>query len=262
MNKLLRRILMSIGVVLLGLLLLIAGVLLARDGIATSLIKKGVAKTGFGLELKQLHIALAPPGLEIESLKLTNPPDFPEAGALELRQVKVAYNRSASTKEETRLKEVTFNIPNLTIVRKADGEVNFQRFAKQSKQEKTAGGEQPAPQPAPDKKKVERKVRIDQLSFRIGTVLIRTYKTGQKDPSEQKFELNLDKKYTNVTNDDLKKIVSQLMLEIVFKAPPEQLVGDLISGKPGAGAKAKDAAKQFGNQLKDFFQSLKQQKPQ
>jgi uncharacterized protein involved in outer membrane biogenesis len=269
MNKILRRVLLGIGAVVVVLVLVVVGLVLARDSIARSIITKAVAKTGFGLELKQLHIALAPPGVEVEGLKLTNPPDFPEAGALEINKLKVSYDRKASTKEEARLPEVTFDLPSLIIVRKADGEVNFQRFAKQAKG-KSPAADQPEPQPQPQptppstpkEKKPAQKVRIDNLNIRLGTVCIRTYVQGEKEPREQKFTMNVDKKFTNVTNDDFKKIGTQLMLEIMFKAPPEQLLGDLMSGKPGAGDKAKESVKQLGNQLKGLLQNLKQQQPQ
>ena len=265
MTKVLRRILVGIGALLLVLILLFLGAVLARDRIATALIKKAVAKTGFGLELKSLHVALAPLGLEVAGLKLTNPPDFPEAGALEISQLKLTYDRSASTKAEIRLPEVTLDLPSVVVVRKADGEVNFQRFSKKSKGNPPADGASepqpqptPAPQPAPENK-AERKVRIDHMNIRLGTVLIRTYVQGEPAPQEQKFEMNIDKQYTDVTNDNIKQIFTQLVLEIMFKRPPEAVVGDLLNGKPGAGDQVKDAAKQLGNQLKGLLQSLKQQ---
>ncbi len=260
MNKILRRILLGLGAVVLVLVLVVVGLVLARDSIARNIITKAVAKTGFGLELKNLHIALAPPGLEVEGLKLTNPPDFPEAGALEINKLKLSYDRKLSTKEEVRLPEVTFDLPSLVIVRKADGEVNFQRFAKQGKGEKPAATGTPEPQPAPPPaepkaKKPAQKVRIDNLNIRLGTVCIRTYVQGEKEPREQKLAMNVDKKFTNVTNDDFKKIGTQLMMEVLFKSSPEQLL-DL--GKEAA-AKSGVDLKEAGSKLKGLLNSLKQQ---
>jgi uncharacterized protein involved in outer membrane biogenesis len=261
MNKILRRILLGLGAVVVVLVLVALGLVLARDNIARNIITKAVTQRGFGLELKNLHIALSPPGLEVEGLKLTNPPDFPEAGALEINKLKVSYDRKQSTKEEVRLPEVTFDLPSLTIVRKADGEVNFQRFAKQDKGEKPATAEAPAPQPKPQpppeprEKQPAKKVRIDNLNIRLGTVCIRTYAQGEKEPREQKLAMNVDKKFTNVTNDDFKKIGTQLMMEVLFKSSPDQLLdlGKDVAAK--SGVDLKDA----GNKLKGLFNSLKQQ---
>lgn len=266
MNKILRRVLLGLGGLLLLLVFLVVGAVLARDRIALAAIHKAVAKTGFGLEIQHLHLTLAPLGLEVAGVKLTNPPDFPEPRALEITKLKLTYDRSASTKEETRLPEVTIDLPSLVVVRKPDGEVNFQRFQKQAKGPAAVGGgapapqppAEPAPQPAPEKK-VQRKLRVDHLNIRLGTVLVRTYVQGEPEPHEQKFEMNVDKQYTDVTNDNIKQIITQLMLEIMFKRPPEAVLGDLLSGKPGAADQVKDSAKQFGNQLKGLLQSIKQQ---
>jgi len=267
MNKILRRILVGLGALLLMLVLLVVGTVLARDNIATALVHRAVAKTGFGLELQKLHVALWPLGLEVEGLKLTNPPDFPEARALEITKLKVTCDRSASTKEEARLPEVTLDLPSVVVVRKADGEVNFQRFSKKSKEQPpaTPGGEPappaqpaPAPQPVPEKK-VGRKVRIDHLNVRFGTVLVRTYVQGEPEPHDQKFEMNVDKQYSDVTNDNIKQIFTQLFLEIMFKRPPEAMLNDLLNGKPGAADQVKDSAKQLQQQFKGLLNSLKQQ---
>lgn len=270
MKNVLRRILLGIGVVLALMVLLVVGVVLARDRIATKLITKAIAEKGFGVEFKNLHLALMPPGVEIEGLKLTNPPDFPETQALEIGRLKVSYDRSASTKEETRLPEVTFDLPKLVIVRKSDGEVNFQRFSKSSKEQKPITGAEaappPQPQPAPEPpaqqpKKVERKVRIDRLNVRLGTILVRTYKPGEKEPQEQKFEMNVDKHYTDVTNDKFKEIGTQLMLEILFKQQPDQLLNGLLKASGTNSDDVKQSARQLGNQLKGLLQNFKQQPP-
>ena len=62
MNKVMRRILLGLGVVLMLLVLALVGVVLARDRIALGIVQKAVAKTGFGLELKNLHVGLSPLG--------------------------------------------------------------------------------------------------------------------------------------------------------------------------------------------------------
>ncbi|MCX7009143.1 MAG: AsmA family protein [Kiritimatiellaeota bacterium] len=266
MKKILRRVLVGIGVVLLVLVLLVVGVVLARDGIATSIIKKAVAKTGFGLELKNLHLGLSPLGVEVEGLKLTNPPDFPEVGALEINKLKVSYDRKVSTKEEARLPEVTFDLPSLTIVRKADGEVNFQRLGKKAKGQQPATGSEAEPQPKPQppkEKKPEQKIRIDKLNIRLGTILIRTYTQGQKEPEEKKFVMNVDKQYTDVTNESFKKIIADISMEILFKSPDTlKQLGEGLTNAAGGGAKnAKEAGKKLQEQFKGLFNSLKQQQP-
>ena len=274
-----KSVLKILGVLLLLLVLLMVGGVLARDQIAIWAVKKVVTqKTGFGLELKSLHIALAPPGLEVQGLKLTNPPDFPEAGALEISKLTVSYDQIHSTKAEARLPEVTLDLQSVVVVRKADGEVNFKRFAKQSQGEAPAGGDAPAPQPPPQpaptptpapEQKQEKKFRIDHLNIRIGTVLVHTYVQGELAPREQKFVMNVDRKFENVTNADLKNIGTQLFLEILFKSSPDALInlggGALNLGKDAGantGEMLKNSGQQIQQQFKNLLNSLKQQPQQ
>ena len=264
-----KTILKILGVLLLLLVLLMLGTVLARDGLARWAVQKIItAKTGFGLDIRRLHISLLQPGLELEGLKLTNPADFPEPGALEIEKLKLSYDCAASTKQETRLPEVTLDLPTVVIVRKADGEVNFQRFAKQKKEETPVASGEPAPpsqppgQPQPPaENKPPRQVRIDHLNIRLGTVYVRTYVPGEQQPREQKFVMNVDRKFENVTNHDFKNIGTQLFLEIMFKSSPDALVNlgaGLLSGGQDLGQGAGNQVKITGAQLKDAGKKLQQ----
>ena len=264
-----KTILKILGVLLLVFIVLLMGAVMARDGIVTWAAKKIVTtKTGFGLDIRRLHISLLQPGLELEGLKLTNPADFPEPSALEIEKLKLSYNRAASTKQETRLPEVTLDLPTIVVVRKANGEVNFQRFAKQQQADTPAAGGEPAPQPQPPaqpqptaEKKPPRQVRIDQLNIRLGTVYVRTYFQGEQQPREQKFVMNVDRKFENVTNNDFKNIGTQLFLQILFNTSPDALMnlgGGLLNGGQDFGQGVGQQVKITGDQLKDAGKKLQQ----
>ena len=224
-----KKILKVIGVLLGVLVILLAIVVLARDGIVKFAAEKAVAvKTGFGLHIKGLHISLLQPGLEITGLKLTNPTDFPEPDALEINKLKISYDHAASTPTEVRLREVTFDPPS-----------------------------QPAPQPPPGQKKPAKKVRIDHLAIHLGTIYVRTYVEGEKQPREQKYSMNVEHTYDNVT--DFKAIGAQLVLEALMKSSPDALLnlggGALNMGKDLGGA-AGQGVIQAGGAVKDLGQKL------
>ena len=253
-----KKILKVIGVLLGALVILLAVVVLARDGIVKFAAEKAVAaKTGFGLHIKGLHISLLQPGLEITGLKLTNPTDFPEPDALEINKLKISYDHAASTPTEVRLREVTFDLPSVVVVKKINGEMNFKRLGGPKGADHPAPPSQPAPQPPPGQKKPAKKVRIDHLAIHLGTIYVRTYVEGEKQPREQKYSMNVEHTYDNVT--DFKAIGAQLVLEALMKSSPDALLnlggGALNMGKDLGGA-AGQGVIQAGGAVKDLGQKL------
>ena len=250
-----------IGVVVYLVIVLVIGAVLARDRLITLAARKIVAsKTGFGLDIKNLHVALLQPGLELEGLRLTNPSDFPETDALAINKLKISYDWAASTKTELRLPEVMLDLPRVVIVRKTDGEVNFQRFAKQTKTAAPAGGGASAPQPQPPaEKKTARTIRIDHLNIRLGTVYIRTYVQGEKEPREQKYTMNVNQTFENVT--DLKAVGAQLFLAVMLQGAPDALLNlgaGLLNGGKDLGQGAGNQVNLTGDQLKNAGKQLQQ----
>ncbi|TAN37611.1 MAG: AsmA family protein [Verrucomicrobia bacterium] len=250
------------GGLFLLLVVLVVGVVLARDGIVKYAAQKIVAgKTGFGLTLQGLHIALLQPGLEINDLKLTNPADFPEPGALEIKKLKVSLDRAGTTAQEIRLREVTLDLPSVIVVKKINGEINFKRLAGQDHETPPAQPGAPAPQqpPAPSEQKPAKKLLIDHLAIRLGTIYVRTYVEGEGQPREQKYVMNINREFTDVTKAKLVGIGTQLFLEAVLKSSPDALLnlggGVLNTGKDLGGA-AGGGVKQVGGTVQDVGQPL------
>ena len=255
-----KQILKVIGVLLGALVMLLVVIVWARDGIVKFAAEKAVAaKTGFGLHIKGLHISLLQPGLEITGLKLTNPTDFPEPDALEINKLKISYDHAASTREEVRLHEVTFDLPSVVVVKKINGEMNFKRLGGPKGANQPAPPSQSAPQPPPppEQKKPAKKVRIDHLAIHLGTVYIRTYVAGEKQPREQKYTMNVEHTYDNVT--DFKAIGTQLVLEALLKSSPDALLnlgGGAFNFGKDLGGVAGQGVKQVGGTVQDLGQKL------
>ena len=257
-----KRFLKIVGMLVLLLVLLLVGVVLARDGIVKYAAQKIVAsKTGFGLNMQRLHIALLQPGLEIIGLKLTNPSDYPEPGALEINKLKVSLDRAGTTAQEIRLHEVTLDLPSVVVVKKINGEVNFQRPAGQSRETPPAQPSAPAPQqpPTPTEKKPAKKLHIDHLAIRLGTIYVRTYVQGENQPREQKYVMNIDRSFENVTDSDFKVIGTQLFLEAVLKSSPDALLnlgGGVLNTSKDLGGAAGNGAIRAGGTVKDLGEKL------
>ena len=255
-----KRFLKIVGTIVLLLVVLLLGALIARDGIVRYAAQRIVAnKTGFSLSMQGLHIELLQPGLEIIGLKLTNPSDFPEPGALEINKLKVSLDRAGTTAQEIRLHEVTLDLPNVIVVKKVDGEMNFKRLSGQNRETPPAQPSAPAPQqpPAPTENKPAKKFHIDHLALRLGTIYIHTYVAGEAKPREQKYVMNIDRSFEDVT--DFKAIGTQLFLQAVLKSSPDALFnlggGTVNLGKDLGGA-AGSGVKQVGGTVQDLGQKL------
>jgi hypothetical protein len=260
-----KRFLKIVGGVAGVLVLLLLGVVLARDGIVKYAAPRIVAgQTGFGLTLQRLHITLLQPGLEIVGLKLTNPADYPEPGALEINTLQVALDRARTTAQEIHLREVTLDVSSVVVVKKINGEINFRRLAGQKQEappvppSAPTPPSAPAPQPPPPtEQKPAKKIHIDHLTLRLGTIYVRTYVQGEDKPREQKYTMNINRSFENVS--DFKVIGAQLFLEAVLKSSPDALLnlgsGVLNMGKD-VGGQAGNGAKQIGDAVQDVGKQL------
>lgn len=264
MKKILTGLLKVIGTLLLILLLVVIAAVVARDGLVKYAAQKICAsKTGFGLNVQQLHIALLQPGLEIVGLKLTNPADYPETGALEINKLKVSLDRAKTTALEIRLREVTLDLPSVVVVKKVNGEINFQRLAGQGREQAKPADAPPPQQPQPqpqtpaEPKQPAKKFRIDHLAIRLGTIYVRTYVEGEDKPREQKYAMNIDRSFENVT--DFKVIGTQLFLEAMLKSSPDALLnlgGGVLNAGQDVGGAVGNRALQAGDAVKDLGAKL------
>ncbi len=248
-----------------GLLLVIVVALVVLIPLRNTLLKRQLEKllaeqTEFGVELGRVHLGLTSASFEVDGFTLTNPPDFPEAGALEVKQVRVDYDWKSLFSREVRFSEITLDVPKMVVVRKADGETNAERLggrAKQKKEEGDSSGKtpEPAPEPpsAPAEEKEPRTFRVDRLVLRIGTVEYRDYTKAEKngEPAITAMTLNVDQEYRDVTS--LQQLGGQVLGQSIQKLGLLLVGQELENPDSKLNKKIKKAADKFQKQLNGLF---------
>lgn len=199
----------TVRICLLAALALLATAFLFRNVVLKRQLEKVLAEqTGFGLEVDRVHLGWNLTSFELEGAKLTNPPDFPDGEALEIRRVKVDLAFWSLFTREIRFREVVLDVGKLVVVRKADGESNAERLGGKAKPQAGGGGGGgggvPAPpeDPSPAPKKEPPGFRIDRLVLKVGAVEMRDYTKARDggEPAVTAMTLNVDQEHRDVTS--------------------------------------------------------------
>jgi hypothetical protein len=97
------------------------------------------AQTGMDAEIGRFHLGLAEPTIEIQNLKIFNPPNFGGAPFLDIPEIHVEYDRAALAKHEIHVTLMRFNLGELDIVKNQNGRTNIFAFAGGKLPSKKAG---------------------------------------------------------------------------------------------------------------------------
>ncbi len=216
-------------------------------------------QTGFDVTFEHIHVGVIRPSIEITGLTLFNPADFEEREALFIRRAYIRYSPSLLFKREIHLREVVLDMPKLVVVKKADGEYNLGRLGKAvaSKDEKPKGEAKPKPAPAPGEAPPPRPLRIDTLTFKLGTAQMITHRRVGA-PRTRSIEMNIEKTFTDVT--DLNAVAKKLTLDIVANEAEEIVVNVAEKLKKGGDVEKLDkAAKKLGERLNGMFKKTKRE---
>lgn len=221
MKKLLKRLLAVI-------IMVVIAVILARNYIVPPIVSSGVkAATGLRVAIGSMDIGLLKTYLDVQRLQLMNPPGFADPVMVDIPHIKVDYDLPALLRNKLHLSSVTFAMQEVLIIKNADGSLNIDAL-KALQQKK-----QPPAEPQPESKKME--LQIDELAIRIGTVTVKDY-TGSGTPRVQQINLNLDERFTNVTDPD------HLTMEIVLRVMTRAGLGGLLDLNLAGLQQAADAA--------------------
>lgn len=243
------------------ILLVLLALALVLFGARNFLIKREVRRlveqeTGFGIKLKKIDVGLFSASVDIEGLELTNPADFPEDAAFDIRQVRANYALGSIFKNEIRLTEVVVDVPRVVVVRKADGETNLQRLSGAAKKQGGAegrgrpGGEKQTPAES----KPAKPLRMDKVVIKLGTVEIHDYTVKGGTPGITKLELNIDQEHENV--DGIGELGS-LMVGGVLKQVGSKFMRDLgraLNEGEGADGELKKVTKSLEKAFKGLFE--------
>lgn len=243
--------------ILLVLLALVVVLFGARNFLIKREVRRLVAQqTGFGISLHKVDVGLFSASVNIEGLELTNPPDFPEEAAFEVRQVKANYALGSIFRNEIRLTEVVVDVPRVVVVRKADGETNLQRLSGAGKKKGDAG-DRSGPgggKPAPSESKPAKPLRMDRVVIRLGTVEIHDYTAKGEKPGITKLDLNIDQEHENVNGVGE---LGSLMVGGVLQQVGSKFMRDLgraLNEGDGADGEVKKVTKSLEKAFKSLFE--------
>ena len=121
------------------------------------------AQTGMEAEIGRFKVGLTTPTLEIQDLKIYNPPGFGGTPFLDIAEIHAEYDRVALAKKEIHLTLLRFSLAELDIVKSRSGQTNIFSFTKMPH---TKSG---APAPPNFKKQTGYDFRsIDELNVSFG----------------------------------------------------------------------------------------------
>jgi hypothetical protein len=83
------------------------------------------AQTGMDAEIGRFKLGLAEPTIEIQNLKIYNPPSFGGTPFLDVPEIHVEYDRAALAKRELHVTLLRFNLDELDIVKNEAGQTNI-----------------------------------------------------------------------------------------------------------------------------------------
>jgi uncharacterized protein involved in outer membrane biogenesis len=111
--------------------LLIVIFLLSLNSILRGVIEHNIrAQTGMEAEIGRFKLGLTEPTLEIQDLKIYNPPGFGGTPFLDIAEIHAEYDRAALARKEIHLTLLRFNLAELDIVKSQNGQTNIFSLAK------------------------------------------------------------------------------------------------------------------------------------
>ncbi len=120
------------------IILLVIGALLLKDTLAKSFAEKGLRDgTGLDARIAKLDVGIATPTVNLEGLKIYNPPQFGGGTLFEMPELRVEYEPLALRDGKLRFKSIRLNISEVHLIRDKDGHTNIEGIEQVSKRNKT-----------------------------------------------------------------------------------------------------------------------------
>ena len=167
---------------LLGVVLVVV-LLLSRNSILRAVVEHNVrAQTGMDAEIGRFSCGLVSPTIEIQNLRIYNPPDFGGTLFLDIPEIHVEYDRAALARHELHVTLVRFNLAEVDIVKNEAGQTNILSLGVPLPQK----NRQPGSVVETLKKRVGLEfTSIDVLNASIGTVKFIDLKDPRNDHSQK-----------------------------------------------------------------------------
>lgn len=124
------RIIKWLLIVLAVLVAVVVGFWFSKDAIARAAVEQQLRSlTGTDVKLGRLSVGVFSPVATIQNLTLANPADFGGVPFLNIREMRVEYDRDALLHRELKIKLLKLHIAELAVVRNDRGETNIVNFA-------------------------------------------------------------------------------------------------------------------------------------
>jgi hypothetical protein len=245
--------------ILLGLLLLLY---IFKDAIIKSAIEGMVGNTvGLRLKIKGLKADIFKASIDIKGLQLFNPRGFPDRLMADIPQIYIDYNPDGLFKNKVHIRKARIELNEFLVVKNKDGILNLRSL-------KTIPADQKKKKPTVRASSLQ----IDVLELKIGRAVYKDYTKGEP-PIIKEFNINLDEKYTNIT--DIRVLVNLIVAKALARTTIAELAnfnleilrdsisrvsqatGDIASRAVDTAGKALGAA---GEKFKEVFQFPFQEK--
>src|SRR6266446_4972815 len=146
--------------IVVGIAGLIVVAVLARNPIARKSVEVGTERiTGFPITIGAVNVGLFNGQLDVEDLKLMNPPAFEDRQFVDLKKLHVDYRLGSMLAMAPHINDMLVDIDHLVVVKNAKGESNAQKLKGVTSSDK----------------KSTTKYRMDQLRIHVGTVTVKDY---------------------------------------------------------------------------------------
>ena len=237
---------------LLGIVVLFAGVLVGKNMIAKAALSSGVKViTGLDTKIEGVQVGLFSTSLGVKGFQVMNPPQFSERVMVDMPELFIDYNLSDILKGKIHFEVVRLNLKEFNVSKSADSQLNLNSIEALSYAKKPAQGKpaKPESKPAPPLD-----LQIDLLELSIGTVTYTDY--TKNPPAKQTFAVNINERHEHITNPYT--FAGLLVSRALMRTSIAQLANfDLRGLQTGVEAALKDSASQFlkqGGVLGDALQ--------
>lgn len=204
-------------------------------------------QTGLPLKMEGINIGLVDTKIDIDDLKLYNPPNFEEKLMVNIPDIYVDYNLPEIIKGNVHLNEIRFHLNEVIIVKNKAGQTNIDAL-KALQQPKPEGEAPKKEEPKPQAKK-KGKEYIGQASFRVDRFTYKDY-SGEGEPKIITKDIGLNKTYKDI--DSFNKLVALIVVDATVSSG----LSDLVNITSAAQLLGDDLLNQAGGMIKGVTDGL------
>lgn len=246
MKKLLVRIGIGLGVLLLALLL--GRNLLIKHGAGVA----ARAAIGIDLTIDDVSVGLFDTRIRLEGLRVHNPPGFGDRPLLVAPVIDVDYELASLLGGTLHCTTIEVNVQEVNLVKNAAGEVNLNKL-------KAVSDQDPGAKDKPESQGKDMAMQIDRLILTVGEVHHVTLDAAGKEASMKTIALHLDHEEFKDLNSPT-EIVAVVVLRTVTAAGLHGVgvaVDGLKSGLSHVGGAGMDVLKGLGSGAKGLLDKLR-----